>query len=1518
MSCSPFSSTSCFRFSSLPSSSSLSFLQDNCIATRKGRLPLQQHRGWLKIASLLRRFLCHFSFVSRRCLLLTRIFICLFPFNCFSSSASALASFSKDASPPPSFFLSSTSAGSGRDYKDNTSKLFMHQSARRIILPHVSLPLLQTDSFTPPTILSSVRCRSSRESDSGSSGVCTSQRDSTRSENIRLLVPGICVPPTSTRVVAAILMKDQFSRRQSGSSECRSQLSARTPLLPCGSVCTPSDNCVSTKGERSGSALEGDKLPKSSQALLSFVAPEVRTVLLSVPPLCFRFPSSTGNSSFARNARRVVFSSFPSSESPVGDPFSNKVNSGGRTGSYVKCLRFPRGVQRLARQIPYQGCPNFYFSSSGVEQRVHCPNVSSFLSVQSRSREESVLPARLPRQESSFVLAGKDLFTSSFPPPLYPHHVREAKRAFPASGVFAVEGKASTKTRLKCFVGVGEESRGEVSSCPPRGCSTDNDNGNGLVNGFEVKEPERKTTENSSTGDVPESLLDASRQIRDTGKVSDKSEESFHDDERVKKLPGSSLDKEQRDKKEETTKNEEEGRVSGAGVKNEKKEDNQPQQDTCRKEQDGGGVSAAVGDKKEQREQGREDSVEEETEGGDYWSITDPTLEVPPDSFNTQSEVDDESWRRPKKESEGDDEKRKGKKASRKTTNAAPTSTAPEDREGIDGVQLTPKRKRSEREEEVDSSMLLETRGKKSKNTSRRDGRIRLREIENAPRGPLHLVLEKTVPSWEQDIRTNSPSITEVGLSEEDKYEEDDGSTLEQDSRGPSPFSLEPGENRAGNTPLPAVAKKANACQPGHEGTEKKKTTSNLVPARGGELTTRKESEKVYGTTVTPVLRQGEDEKGHDEGQQAEEKGDPLKSQRLLTLLFPEEEAKRRKQQTGASLSKQGGAENGAGTEGQGKTRGKRFSSLGQLISPQTVTALEARNINTMTEVQEKSYAALYEGRDVIARSETGSGKTIGFALPLMEREYRDTLADVASPDGISVQRKSSTIQSSAFYEQPRILILEPTRELARQVAEEVAHLGESLNLTSFCVYGGIPIESQLRRLKREKQRAKGFAGERTPSSGSKSEANRTGHYYTVEGSKSVRSGRLDVLIATPGRLIDLMGLNEDKDVIQTEITLSSVRHVVLDEADEMLKLGFAEDVEKILKAILRPGDNRPTRAQMVLFSATTPPWVEEVASAYLQNPFHVDVLAERKLRTSSTVQHLAVRLPDLPTVGGGGRSSFSSRSSSRSSSKGSRGSSSIASVAGPLLQDLVLAESESGKQAIVFVPTKADADGLANSGGLGGGGVDTAVLHGDIGQETRQAVMEGFRKDVAARGLDIDTVDLVIHCGVPGDADTYIHRSGRTGRAGRAGKSIVLVTPQETRDLERLEQSCGFKFKFVPLPSAASVLRSRADSASRLLDVVSPAVLPTFRSTAQDLLRRAKIGFRNDRCSRPCLVSGLWRSRIFSDHGSPPATCTTGSGWYPRTWTFSFPLPLVTSGGATQIGKSLTSISQLNSQMSF
>ncbi|KAL8455228.1 hypothetical protein Emag_000931 [Eimeria magna] len=469
-----------------------------------------------------------------------------------------------------------------------------------------------------------------------------------------------------------------------------------------------------------------------------------------------------------------------------------------------------------------------------------------------------------------------------------------------------------------------------------------------------------------------------------------------------------------------------------------------------------------------------------------------------------------------------------------------------------------------------------------------------------------------------------------------------------------------------------------------------------------------------------------------------------------------------------------------------------RFSDLPE-IQPITAQSLEKRGIVHLTNIQLKTFEPVYSGRDVIGRSETGSGKTLAFVLPLMERIARRRAEAVHTPETV----------------QPQLLVLAPTRELARQVQSEVEAVGGPLGLSSVCLYGGVALQQQLRAVREASQRRGRVPG-------------------------------IDVIVSTPGRLIDFMGLAaSDEKAPQSLIHLQDVRHVVLDEADEMLKLGFAEAVEAILFSVLSrtrglkqqrgapaggaPGKDPPSSTtsqrqggappsdpvapqQVLLFSATQPPWVEGVGR-----------------KTASAVEHVAMELPmGLPV-----------------------------SVLASIIQDCLLTFSARDRQSIVFVATKSMADQLAHAGATASGlMLPSAVLHGGIEQETREKVMQGFRQgrykalictDVAARGIDVANVDLVIQCGIAYDSDVFIHRSGRTGRAGRRGISLLLYTSQEKRELQRLQKACGIRFESRDLPSVDEVLTAASESLSRRLDEISSDLMPFFSAAATQMMQRAK-----------------------------------------------------------------------------
>ncbi|KAL8425395.1 hypothetical protein Efla_003623 [Eimeria flavescens] len=503
-----------------------------------------------------------------------------------------------------------------------------------------------------------------------------------------------------------------------------------------------------------------------------------------------------------------------------------------------------------------------------------------------------------------------------------------------------------------------------------------------------------------------------------------------------------------------------------------------------------------------------------------------------------------------------------------------------------------------------------------------------------------------------------------------------------------------------------------------------------------------------------------------------------------------------------------------------------KFSDIAE-IHPEIVKTLERRGIVCMTAIQLKTFGPVYSGRDVIGRSETGSGKTLAFVLPLLEK----------------IAKRRARAVHTLQRVQPQLLVLAPTRELARQVHSEVEAVGAPLGLTAVCLFGGVALQQQI-RVARETSQGRRRQQQQQPG--------------------------IDVIVATPGRLIDFLGLADSRGPggrgpVQELIDLTDVRHVVLDEADEMLKLGFAEAVELILANALspsRPFARRPAEGgpllpaaapaaaagrqkgtgpqaaaaeadgqadetdadeadsrqqQVLLFSATQPSWVRNVAGKYLRDPILIDAVSTRTHRP-----HVAIEIPS------------------------SLSPSSLASV----IQDCVLSLSGRDRQSIVFVATKAEADQLAHAGALKGGLLSSAVLHGGIQQESREKIMEGFRQgrykalictDVAARGIDVANVDLVVHCGVAFDSDVFIHRSGRTGRAGRRGTSLLLHTAEERREVDRLTRRCGIQFESRDLPSVDEVLAAASASVSRQLDELPPTLTSFFMEAATDLLRRAK-----------------------------------------------------------------------------
>lgn len=415
-------------------------------------------------------------------------------------------------------------------------------------------------------------------------------------------------------------------------------------------------------------------------------------------------------------------------------------------------------------------------------------------------------------------------------------------------------------------------------------------------------------------------------------------------------------------------------------------------------------------------------------------------------------------------------------------------------------------------------------------------------------------------------------------------------------------------------------------------------------------------------------------------------------------------------------------------------------------ISDVLVQQLKVKGIESLFPIQALTFDAIYEGNDLVGRARTGQGKTLAFVLPILESLTRS--------ETFKVQRRQHG-------RAPSVLVLAPTRELAKQVHEDFELYGSFVGLSTVCVYGGAP-------------------------------------YAPQEG--ALRKG-VDVVVGTPGRIKDHLE--------RGTLNLKTLRFRVLDEADEMLNMGFVDDVEKILGHV-----EDLSSVQTLLFSATMPDWVKQIASKFLKPTKEiVDLVGDEKMKACASVRHLI-----LPCV---------------------------RSARPQLISDVISCYS-SGGRTIVFTETKNEASDLAST--LPG---TARALHGDIPQGQREVTLGGFRTgkfsvlvatDVAARGLDITDVQLIIQCEPPRDAETYIHRSGRTGRAGKTGVSVMFYDRKKERLIPVIERKAGFKFERIAAPQPADIARASASSAADSINGVSDSLLPIFRPAAEELVRSSNL----------------------------------------------------------------------------
>lgn len=422
-------------------------------------------------------------------------------------------------------------------------------------------------------------------------------------------------------------------------------------------------------------------------------------------------------------------------------------------------------------------------------------------------------------------------------------------------------------------------------------------------------------------------------------------------------------------------------------------------------------------------------------------------------------------------------------------------------------------------------------------------------------------------------------------------------------------------------------------------------------------------------------------------------------------------------------------------------------------ISDVSKKTLQATGISYLFPIQARTFMPVYEGRDLIGKDRTGSGKTLAFSLPLLER------------------LRSEGAFANTPRQAPYLIVLVPTRELCMQVTKEfLRFMNHEREYRVASIYGGTDIYPQIDQL---------------------------------------RNG-VDVMVGTPGRIIDLMD--------RQAFSFRSLRFFILDETDQMLNIGFQEDIERILKTLrseLEAGGKSVDRIQFLLFSATIPKWVDQIAGRFMKPDLvFVDMIRHSETKTSTTVEHLSLFFPSkehkIEAIG-----------------------------------DLVLVYGGAHSRTIIFTDTKEEANEVLLKGQLK---TECQVLHGDIPQKQREVTFTSFRNgslkclvatNVAARGLDIPEVDLIVQLSPPKEVETYIHRSGRTGRAGKVGTCITFFTRKQQELIDRIEKGAKVKFRKIGAPQPEDIMRSNARDISCSFDNVAKEVLVYFQDNVKTILEK-------------------------------------------------------------------------------
>ncbi len=410
-----------------------------------------------------------------------------------------------------------------------------------------------------------------------------------------------------------------------------------------------------------------------------------------------------------------------------------------------------------------------------------------------------------------------------------------------------------------------------------------------------------------------------------------------------------------------------------------------------------------------------------------------------------------------------------------------------------------------------------------------------------------------------------------------------------------------------------------------------------------------------------------------------------------------------------------------------------KFNELN--IKKEILSAVEAKGFESMTDIQAESIPVALKGKDILGQAQTGTGKTAAFGIPIVNK----------------IELENKNVQA---------LILVPTRELALQVAKELNSLAGSLPIKAISIYGGDPMEKQLRELRDKPQ----------------------------------------IVVATPGRCIDLINRNKLK--------VKNLKFFALDEVDEMLNMGFIDDVEFISSVM-------PETKQTLLFSATMPDKIKNIASKYLVEPHIIKV--KSKSIVADRVEQFYIKAK--------------------------------AKQKNLVLKNLV--DLNNKDKIIIFTQTKRSADEVSDF--LLSYGLLVGKIHGDLPQKARTLTIEKFRQnkiqylvatDVVARGIDIDNVDLVVNYELPQDIEYYIHRIGRTARGSSAkGKAITLVTPNAyDKEFRHYSKKLKVEIKELPQPKIGEVISILKEKYVKQLVESKDIDEPIFFEMAHEIMEQKEV----------------------------------------------------------------------------